>query len=94
VGNDASLEVLRRVLIGRSQGNPLFLEETVWTLLETRGLVGERGGYQPAQALPRIHVPVTVQASLMARIHRLPPEEKLSLETAAVLETDERPALL
>ena len=48
-------------------------------------LVGERGAYRLAQALPAIQVPATVQAVLAARIDRLPPEEKRLLQTAAVL---------
>ena len=48
-------------------------------------LVGERGAYRLAQALPAMQVPATVQAVLAARIDRLPPEEKRLLQTAAVL---------
>src|SRR5437773_10630125 len=59
-----------------SEGNPFFLEESVRTLVETQVLVGERGGYRLAQALPSIQVPATVQAVLAARIDRLPPEAK------------------
>ena len=53
------------------------------TLAETGILVGERGAYRLAQALPTIQVPATVQAVLAARIDRLPPEEKPLLQTAA-----------
>jgi hypothetical protein len=60
----------------------------VQTLVEAGVLVGERGAYRPAQALPRIQVPATVQAVLAARIDRLPPEEKRLLQTAAVIGTE------
>jgi tetratricopeptide (TPR) repeat protein len=56
--------------------------------VETQVLVGERGAYRLAQALPSIQVPATVQAVLAARIDRLPPEEKLLLQTAAVIGTE------
>jgi predicted ATPase len=75
-------------LIERTEGNPFFLEESVRTLVETPVLVGERGAYRLAQALPPIHVPATVQAVLAARIDRLPPEEKRLLQTAAVIGTE------
>jgi class 3 adenylate cyclase/tetratricopeptide (TPR) repeat protein len=88
VGEDASLAALKRLLIERTQGNPFFLEETVWTLVETRALQGERGTYRLAQALPSIQVPATVQAVLAARIDRLPSEEKRMLQTAAVIGTE------
>jgi tetratricopeptide (TPR) repeat protein len=81
-------------LIERTQGNPFFLEESVRTLVETQVLVGERGAYRLAKALPSIQVPATVQAVLAARIDRLPPEEKQLLQSAAVIGTEVPLALL
>jgi class 3 adenylate cyclase/tetratricopeptide (TPR) repeat protein len=94
LGEDASLESLKQLLIERTAGNPFFLEESVRTLVETGVLVGERGAYRLAQALPTIQVPATVQAVLAARIDRLPPEEKRLLQTAAVIGTEVPLALL
>jgi class 3 adenylate cyclase len=74
--DDPSLTPLTPLLITRTEGNPFFLEESVRTLAETQVLVGERGAYRLAQALPSIQVPATVQAVLAARIDRLPPEAK------------------
>ena len=74
LGDDASLAPLTQLLIARTEGNPFFLEESVRTLVETGVLVGERGAYRLAQALPTIQVPATVQAVLAARIDRLPPK--------------------
>ena len=88
LGDDASLAPLTQLLIARTQGNPFFLEESVRTLVETQVLVGERGAYRLARALPGIQVPATVQAVLAARIDRLPPEEKQLLQTAAVIGTE------
>ncbi len=44
LGQDGTLETLKRVLIERTEGNPFFLEETVQTLVETKVFVGDRGG--------------------------------------------------
>src|SRR5439155_285862 len=88
------LQPLKRLLIERTEGNPFFLEEGVRTLMETGVLVGERGAYRLAQALPTIQVPATVQVVLVARIDRLPPDEKRLLQTAAVIGTDVPFALL
>ena len=88
LGDDASLQPLKQRLIERTEGNPFFLEESVWTLAETKALVGERGAYRMAQALPSIQVPATVQAMLAARIDRLPPEDKRLLQAAAVIGKD------
>jgi class 3 adenylate cyclase/tetratricopeptide (TPR) repeat protein len=94
LGDDASLVPLKQLLIGRTQGNPFFLEESVRTLVETGVLVGRPGAYRLAQALPAIQVPATVQAVLGARIDRLPPEDKRLLQTAAVIGTEVPFALL
>jgi tetratricopeptide (TPR) repeat protein len=94
LGDDAGLEPLKQRLIARTQGNPFFLEESVRTLVEMQVLVGARGGYRLASALPSIQVPSTVQAVLAARIDRLPPEEKQLLQTAAVIGTEVPLALL
>jgi class 3 adenylate cyclase/tetratricopeptide (TPR) repeat protein len=88
LGDDPSLAPLTQLLTMRTQGNPFFLEESVRTLVETQVLVGERGAYCLAQALPSIQVPATVQAVLAARIDRLPPEEKQLVQTAAVVGTE------
>jgi class 3 adenylate cyclase/tetratricopeptide (TPR) repeat protein len=88
LGNDASLKPLTDLLIARTEGNPFFLEESVRTLAETGGLVGERGAYHLGQALKVIEVPATVLAVLAARIDRLPAEAKRLLQTAAVIGTE------
>src|SRR5262249_27558433 len=85
LGDDASLTPLTQLLIARTQGNPLFLEESVRTLVETGVLVGELGAYRLAHAIPTVHMPATVQAVLAARIDRLPPEERRLLRPGGVL---------
>ena len=72
LGQDESLETLKRVLIERTEGNPFFLEETVQTLVETKVLVGDRGAYRMTKEQDVWPIPATVQAILAARIDRLP----------------------
>jgi class 3 adenylate cyclase/tetratricopeptide (TPR) repeat protein len=88
LGQDESLETLKRVLIERTEGNPFFLEETVQTLVETKVLVGERGAYRVTKAPEPWQIPATIQAILAARIDRLPPEDKRLLQAASVIGTD------
>jgi class 3 adenylate cyclase/tetratricopeptide (TPR) repeat protein len=85
LGNDPSLEPLKRLLVERTEGNPFFLEESVRTLVEVGVLVGGPGAYRLAMPLETFQVPATVQAVLAARIDRLPPEEKRLVQTAAVI---------
>ena len=80
LGDDPSLEALKRLLIARTEGNPFFLEESVRTLVETGVLIGERGAYRLAQPVESLQVPATVQAVLAARIDRLALEDKHLLQ--------------
>ncbi len=60
----------RAAVLGTTEGNPLFIEETVRMLLESGG--------EPAG------IPHTVQAMISARIDRLPVSERTVLRRAAV----------
>jgi class 3 adenylate cyclase/tetratricopeptide (TPR) repeat protein len=88
LGEDKSLEPLKRVLIVRTEGHPFFLEETVQSLVETKVLVGNRGAYRMTKAPGAWQIPTTVQAILAARIDRLPPENKPLLQAASVMGKD------
>ena len=88
LGDDGSVQPLKTVLVQRTEGTPFFLEESVRTLVETRVLVGEVGGYRLQRPLSTIQVPATVQALLAARIDRLTGEEKAVLQAASVIGTD------
>ncbi|HSF02554.1 MAG TPA: hypothetical protein VLA62_06070, partial [Solirubrobacterales bacterium] len=88
LGADPSTAPLAPLLIARTEGNPLFLEESVRTLVETGALVGEPGAYRLARAAATIQMPATVQAILAARIDRLRPELKRLLQAAAVVGKD------
>ncbi len=85
VGDDPTLHHLKELLIGRTQGNPFFLEECVRTLAEHGILVGERGRYRATRSVETIDVPTTVQAVLAARIDRLAAEDKRLLQCASVI---------
>jgi class 3 adenylate cyclase/tetratricopeptide (TPR) repeat protein len=88
LGDDPGLAPLKDRLIAQTQGNPLFLEESVRTLVETQILQGHQGAYRLVKPLATVQVPGTVQAILAARIDRLPPEEKRLLQAAAVIGED------
>jgi predicted ATPase/class 3 adenylate cyclase len=88
LGQDVTLEPLKRALIERTEGNPFFLEESVQTLVETKVLVGDRGAYQMTRAPEAWQIPATAQAIVAARIDRLPPEDKRLLQAASVIGKD------
>ena len=88
LGDDPTLQSLKGLLIERTEGNPLSLEESVRTLVETEVLVGDHGAYRLGRPTAAIHVPATVQAILASRIDRLTPEDKQLLEAASVIGKD------
>ena len=88
LGDDASLEPLKRLLVTQTEGNPFFLEECVRTLAEGDALVGARGAYRLVAPITSITLPVTVQSVLAARIDRLAPEDKRLLQSASVMGKD------
>jgi class 3 adenylate cyclase len=94
LGADPSTAPLAPLLIARTEGNPLFLEESVRTLVETGALAGEPGAYRLVRPAASIQMSATVQAILAARIDRLRPELKRLLQAAAVVGKDVPVALL
>src|SRR5215468_5297229 len=73
LGPDADLGPLKRLLIERTEANPLFLEESVRALAETGALTGKTGAYRLTRSIAQLKMPATVQAILAARIDRLTP---------------------
>jgi class 3 adenylate cyclase/tetratricopeptide (TPR) repeat protein len=94
LGADASVGPLKPLLIARTEGNPLFLEESVRTLVEIGALAGAGGAYRLVSPIDTIVMPPTVQAILAARIDRLDAEDKRLLQAAAVVGKDVPFALL
>jgi class 3 adenylate cyclase/tetratricopeptide (TPR) repeat protein len=88
LGTGSGLAELRRLLMEHTQGNPLFLEESVRALAETGALGGERGAYRLARPIQSLQLPATAQAILAARVDRLAPGDKRLLQAAAVIGKD------
>jgi transcriptional regulator with AAA-type ATPase domain/tetratricopeptide (TPR) repeat protein len=88
LGGDASLRPLERSVTDRTEGNALFVEETVRALVETGVVVGTAGAYRLTGPVETIEVPQTIQALLAVRIDRLPPEDRRLLQSAAVIGRD------
>jgi class 3 adenylate cyclase/tetratricopeptide (TPR) repeat protein len=85
LGDRIGIEQIKRLLIERSGGNPLFIEESVNALVETAALEGTPGDYRPTKDIRQISVPATVQAVLAARVDRLEPGPRSVLDVASVI---------
>jgi class 3 adenylate cyclase/tetratricopeptide (TPR) repeat protein len=94
LGSDSELRPIKQSLIEATEGNPLFLEESVRSLIESGVLDQASGHWRPVGSLPADFVPRTIEALLAARIDRLRPELKELLQCASVIGNDIKEALL
>lgn len=85
LGAGEDLGPVKRGLIRRAEGNPLFLEEMARALVETGRLQGRSGAYRVVGEAGDLGLPATVQDVIAARIGLLGALEKQVLQTAAVL---------
>jgi class 3 adenylate cyclase len=85
LGHDPSVGELGQQIAERAAGNPFFVEEMVRELAERGVLLGEPGAYLSAAEVGEASVPVTLQATIAARIDRLDPKAKRTLSAAAVI---------
>lgn len=76
--DDAALEML----VGRAEGNPLYLEELVRGSIES-GALTRRGEW--TLAVSSASLPPALESLLVSRIDRLPPEARRLLQVAAVI---------
>jgi class 3 adenylate cyclase/tetratricopeptide (TPR) repeat protein len=88
LGPTPDLQPVARLLVERTGGNALFLEESVRALIENEVLVGNPGAYRLAKPLATVQIPDRVQAVLAARIDRLPDDRKSFLQASSVIGKD------
>jgi class 3 adenylate cyclase/tetratricopeptide (TPR) repeat protein len=83
-GGVLSAEVRSRIAEA-AEGNPLYVEEFLGTLIDDGALVAGSDGWAATRDLEAIAVPPTIQALLAARLDRLPPAERAVAERASVV---------
>jgi predicted ATPase len=82
-GNRPLAENIRRDIVDRSDGIPLFVEEMTKAVLEAEG-EGAAARTLASIPSPVLAVPASLQASLMARLDRLGPAKGLAQIGAAI----------
>jgi class 3 adenylate cyclase len=85
LGPDPSVGELSQMIAERAAGNPFFAEEMVRDLAERAVLRGNRSAHVSTVGAAEVTVPATVQATIAARIDRLNPKAKRTLNAAAVI---------
>jgi len=76
-------EQLFKILAEKSEGNPLYVEEILRQLMETSGIVVEKGEARLARS--DVTVPATIHDIIAARIDRVADPLKQTLQGAAVV---------
>jgi len=77
--------VVRARIADAAEGNPLYVEEFLSSLIDDGALVPDRDGWTASRDLEAIAVPPTIQALLSARLDRLAPDERSVAERASVV---------
>jgi tetratricopeptide (TPR) repeat protein len=88
LGNNGDNAELRTLIVERTEGTPLFIEETIRTLAESGVLRLRAGGYELTRKIREIRIPDTVQSVIAARIDSLSPKRKTLLQIASVIGSD------
>jgi len=81
---DEPLLALKSLVVEKTEGTPLFIEEIVQALFEDGALV-RNGVVRLTRPPDALKIPTTVQAILASRIDRLPAGEKELLQILAVI---------
>ncbi len=85
IGDDAELGFLSRLLIERTGGVPLFIEEMARLLVEKGVVESGLRGYRLQARLNEIQLPETIQGVLAERMDGLPPGSRSLLQVASVI---------
>lgn len=76
--------ILRKEILARTQGNPLFVEEMTRSILDSGLLIETPQGFEMRGDLSLLGVPNTLQDSLMARLDRMGPYKEVA-QVASVI---------
>lgn len=78
-------EALRAEILGKSEGNPFFVEEIIQRLIDEGALTQDGDRWRAVRAIDVAPIPDSVQALLAARVDALAPTERHALQEAAVI---------
>jgi len=76
-------EIVRDWIVSTAEGNPLFVEEMLASLVDQEVLRPHAEGWTTVE-MPALAIPPSVQALIAARIDRLPDDERTVLELASI----------
>jgi tetratricopeptide (TPR) repeat protein len=96
--NSTSVEMIKNLLQGinfpdelgetineRAQGNPLYVEELIHSLIEDEVLVRDGDSWVMSRPASKLDVPASLEKVILARFDRLLPAERTTLQAASVI---------
>lgn len=78
-------QALQEQILEKAEGNPLFMEEIVRTLIQDGVLAEREGRWEVAREVRIVHIPDTLRGLLASRVDGLEPEIRRTLRQAAVI---------
>jgi class 3 adenylate cyclase/tetratricopeptide (TPR) repeat protein len=85
LGEDAISPALEQLIVDRTEGNPLFVEELTQALMEGGGVARREGALDLSRPADELEIPANLHGVLLARIDRLPDELAETLRVAATI---------
>ena len=84
IGVNELPKFIEPLILDRAEGNPFYIEEIAKSL-EELGTLKKVEKIESAENQGQIQIPTSIQDIIMARIDRLPEEEKIALQIASVI---------
>ena len=79
---------LRELIVGKTGGNPLFMEEFTHSLIENGAIRKEEDRYVLSRNASEIQIPDTIEGIIAARLDRLDDNLKRTMQVASVIGRD------
>jgi class 3 adenylate cyclase len=78
-------EKVRKLILHKAEGNPLFMEEVIRMLIERDAIIYKDNAWVAQREISDRDIPDNLQGLLLARIDRLPSEARYTLLVASVV---------
>jgi class 3 adenylate cyclase/tetratricopeptide (TPR) repeat protein len=76
---------LKRLIAGKAEGNPFYIEEVTKGLVEAGVLARSNGSYRLQRSVEEIYIPGNIQEVILSRLDRLQAEVKRAIQLASVI---------
>ena len=85
LGLDTLPPPIQNLVLGKSEGNPLFIQEIIHALMESGALTRAENGWSLTVNASTLDIPDNLKRLILARVDRLADEPKRALRVASVI---------